>query len=124
MHLGIVEVEIGLVGVETMPVIRFGDRVPGPVGGFKVLEDDARVLIFLWRVVPDVEIAPACTGRSVARALEPGMLVGGVVQYHLGEDANAAAVRLFQEVLEIPERAVGGMDVSVIGDVVTIVAPG
>ena len=112
LHLRIVEVEIGLMRVEAMPVIRFGDRIPGPVGGFEILEDDARVLIFLRRVAPDVEVAPACSGRGAARALEPGMLVGGVVQHHFGEDANAAAVRLFQEVLEIAQRPVGGMDVS------------
>ena len=52
------------------------------------------------------------------------MLVGGVIQHHLGDDAHAAAMRLLQKVLKIAQRAVGGMDVVVVGDIVAVVAPG
>ena len=107
-----------------MPVIRFGDRIPSPVGGFEILEDDARVLIFFRRIAPDIEIAPARSRSGPARALEPGMLVGSMIQHHFRQNPDAAVVGLLQEILEIPQRSVGGMDVVVVGDVVAIVAPG
>ena len=84
LHVRIVEVEIGLVRIETMPVIRLGYGVPGPVGSFKIFEDDAGVLIFFGRVAPNIKVAPACSGRRAARALKPGMLVGGMVEHHFG----------------------------------------
>src|SRR5689334_11466629 len=74
-HLWIFPVEVWLVGIKTMPIIRPGNWVPGPVGGFKVLEDDARVTIFVRRVTPDIKISPAASCRRAARALKPEVLV-------------------------------------------------
>ncbi len=122
-HVRAVEIEVRLVRVEAVPIIRFGHRVPGPVGGFEILEDDARFVVALRGFAPHVEIAPSRVRRRAPRALKPGVLVGGVVQHQLGDDAQAAAVRLMQESFEIAEAAVGGMDVTVIGDVVAVVAP-
>ena len=70
-------VEIGLMRIEAMPVERLGGRVPGPVGVLEVLEDDAGVLELVGRVVPDVVAARAPPGAR--RALEPRMLIGGVI---------------------------------------------
>ena len=50
------------------------------------------------------------------------MLVGGVVDDQLGDDADAARVRLVDEALEVVQRAVARMDVLVVGDVVAVVA--
>ncbi len=50
------------------------------------------------------------------------MLIRGVIDHQLGDDAHAAAVRLADEALEIGHAAVGGMDVLVVGDVVAVVA--
>ena len=59
----VVPIQIRLVGIEAMPVIRFRHRVPRPVRGFEILEDDARV----------ADISPACrsTRRSCASEM-PG----------------------------------------------------
>ena len=46
-HGGIVVIQVGLVRIKPMPVVGFGDRVPGPVGRFEVLEDDAGFFVFL-----------------------------------------------------------------------------
>ena len=100
-HFGIVPVQVRLVRVEAMPVIGLGDRVPGPVGGFEIFKDDARVVVLLGRVTPDIEVAPAAARRGAPRALKPDVLVGGVVQHQLGDDPNAAPVRLAQKALEI-----------------------
>ena len=50
------------------------------------------------------------------------MLVGGVVHDQIGDDAQPAAVGGLDEGLEVLERAVGGLDAQVIGDVVAVVA--
>src|SRR3546814_8159620 len=55
------------------------------------------------------------------RPLEPGMLVGGVVDDQLGDHPEAAAVRLLHEAPEVPHGAVGGVDLAVVGDVVAVV---
>src|SRR5205823_7608423 len=78
---GRVVVEIRLVGVEAMPVIGLGERVPGPVGWLEVLEDNPRAAISLRRVAPDIEVAPLASRLCSPRALEPRMLVGGMVGY-------------------------------------------
>ena len=50
------------------------------------------------------------------------MLVGGVVDDELGDDAQAALVRLAHEAAEVAHRAVGRVDAAVVGDVVAVVA--
>ena len=45
LDLGVVEVEVGLVGEEAVPEVGAGLLVPGPVGGLGVGEDDPRVLV-------------------------------------------------------------------------------
>ena len=57
MHGCIVEIQIWLVRIKAMPVISFCHRVPRPVGCFEIFENDARVLVFFWRVAPDIELA-------------------------------------------------------------------
>ncbi len=50
------------------------------------------------------------------------MLVGGVVEHDLGDDAQVAFVRLVEESLELAQVAVRGVDAAVVGDVVALVA--
>ena len=99
----IVEVEVGLMGVEPVPVIGLGDRVPAPVRGLEVLEDHPGVLVLLGGIVPHVEIAFRAAGRGAPGALEPGMLVGRVIQHQLGDDPNTTVMRRFEEGLEVLE---------------------
>ena len=49
------------------------------------------------------------------------MLIGRVVQDQLDDHAQPARVRLVEKALEILQRAVAGMDVRVVGDVVPVV---
>ena len=84
--------------VEAVPVIGLGHRVPGPIGGLEVLEDDARLLVLVRRVAPDVKVARrGCPVSAPARRLKPGMLVRGVIEHQLGDHPQAAPVRLAQE---------------------------
>src|SRR4051812_20796252 len=120
----IVEVEVGLVGEETMPVKGAGLRVPGPVGFLGVGEDDARALVFLVGVAPDIPIASARTRRAAARALEPVVLVGGVIDDEFGDHAQTAPLRFLDEALEILHRPKIGIDRAVVGDVVAVITTG
>jgi hypothetical protein len=49
------------------------------------------------------------------------MLIGGVVDNQLGDDADVAAVGRIDQLIEVVDRAVARMDVLVIGDVVAVV---
>jgi hypothetical protein len=50
------------------------------------------------------------------------VLVGAVVEDQLGDHAQAAAMRLAQQHLEVAQRAVGVVDGGIVGDVVAVVA--
>src|SRR5690606_2153835 len=58
----------------------------------------------------------------VTRGLEPRVLVAAVVDHQVHDDLDAALVRLGQQVVEIGQRAVLGVDAAVVGDVVAVVA--
>ena len=119
-----IEVQIGLMREEPMPVVSFRNRIEAPIRRFEILEDDPRAGVFVGRVAPDVEVAPAGTGFRSARLLKPLMLVGGVVDDKFRDDPQIPAVSFFQEILEIAQGAVGGMNLAEIRDVVTVVLPG
>ncbi len=54
---GIGVVEVRLLGEKAMPVVGLRHRVPGPVRGLDVSENNRCASIALVRVAPDVEIA-------------------------------------------------------------------
>jgi hypothetical protein len=120
-HPRIVEVEVGLVAEEAVPVVLLRDRVPRPVRRFRVGEDDARAGVLVRVVAPHVEVALGAALGRAPRRLEPGMLVRGVVDDELGDHAQPAGVRLLHEALHVLARAVGRMHVLVVGDVVAVV---
>ena len=122
LHLGVLEVEIGLVRVEAVPEVGARDRVPRPVRGLEVLEDDARVRVAVGRVAPDVEVARLRAGSRATGALEPGVLIRGVVQHELRDHAQAAVVGGAQERAEVAQRPVGRVHGAVVRRVVPVVS--
>ena len=123
-HLGaygrVVEIQIGLGGIEAVPVMLTGDRVPGPVRAFGVHKDDAGVAILLVGVAPNVIIPkwgiPVGAGR-----LKPGVLVGGVIQHEVHDDAQPACVSRIEQGFEIVQRPIIRMDVMIIRNIIAIV---
>src|SRR5690606_39168123 len=73
-------------------------------------------------VAPDVELARRRTGRRAPRLLKPRMLIRGVIDDELRDDFQPASMRFGDEVPEIVQRSVVGMDVAVVGDVVAVIA--
>ncbi len=120
----VVEVQVGLVRKEAVPVILVCNGIPGPVGFFRVGKDDAGIGVQLVRVGPHVKVTLGrARGREPSR-LEPGVLIGGVVDNQLHHDLHIALVGGVQEQLEVVDRAVTGVDRKVIGDVVAVIAQG
>jgi hypothetical protein len=124
LHVGVLEVEVGLVRVEAVPEVLPRDGIPRPVRRLEVLEDDTRLAVPLGRVAPHVEAPLARAGGRAPGPLEPRVLIGGVVEHELGDHAQAALVRLVEEEAEVVERAELGVHVGVVGDVVAVVALG
>ena len=93
----VVVVEIGLVREEAVPVVLAGHRIACPVRLLGVEKMIRRLRKLLVGVAPDVEVALGRSGRRVTRALEPRMLVRGVVDDQLDQDLDAARVRRLDE---------------------------
>ena len=120
-HLGVVEVEIGLMGVEPMPVVRPGHRIPRPVRRLEILEDQPGLAVPVRRVAPHVEVAPGGSRASPPGPLEPGVLIRGVVEDQLGDDLEPLPAGLAHEGPEVAETSVAGVDPLVLSDVVPVV---
>ena len=121
-HARIVEIEVRLVRKEAVPVIGAGFLVPGPVRLLGVGEDDAGAGVFLVVVAPHIPVARARIRGAALGALEPVVLVGGVVDDEFGDDAQVAPLGLLHEAAEILHGAEVRIDVAVVGNVVAVVA--
>ena len=121
VHGRVLEVEVGLVREEAVEEELAALGVERPVRVLGVGEDDADVRALLVGVAPDVEVAVRPLGVG-AGLLEPLVLVGGVVERQVDDDAHVALVRLRDELAELVERAELGEDRAVVGDVVAAVA--
>ena len=87
------------------PAVRFGAGRAG--------------LVALTRGTPDVPVGVRVV--LIARSLEPGVLVGGVVDHQIHDDLQAALVGLGQHLVHIGERAEHRIDVLIVGDVIAVV---
>src|SRR6202011_6336430 len=85
-------------------------------------EDDPGALIFLVGVAPDIPVARAGFGIAAAGALEPVVLVGGVVDDEFGDDAQAPPLGFDDEAAEILHGPEIGIDGAVVGNVVAVIA--
>ncbi len=121
-HLGVVEVQVGLVAEEPMPVVLPGDLVPGPVRFLGVAEDDARAGVGVRVVAPDIEVALGRAPGGLARRLEPRVLVGSVVEHQFGDHAQPARMGLAHQAADVGHRAVGRVHAHEVGHVVAVVA--
>src|SRR5690348_5188206 len=103
-----------------MPVVGLRHRVPGPVGCLEIFENNSRVLVSFRRVAPDIKVFvskivitvagvsdprrpfaaavsargyKAVFGNSAPRLSEPLILIGRVIDYEFGDNAQIALMR-------------------------------
>ena len=122
--LRVIKVEVGLVRVKAVPEVLAGHRVPGPVGLFGVEENNACAVVFLVIIRPHVEVPCGRAWLGLARALEPGVLVGGVVDHQFSDHAQPALVGLGNKALGVGHRPVVAVHAAVFGNVVAVITPG
>ena len=120
LHRRVVEVQVGLVAEETVPVVLAGLGEIGPVRRFGIAEDHANILIEIRRIRPDVVVAER--GFAVpCRFPEPRVLVAGVVYDQIGNDLDPEFMGSGEELLEVAHRAVVLVNVVVVAYVVAVV---
>ena len=125
-HLRVLPVEVGLLAREQVQVVLARRRVElprrtgegrGPVGRLGARRTGLHALT---RRPPPVPVALRVVPAR-ARRHEPRVLVGGVVDDEVHDEAHAAAVEVGEQGVEVLERAEHRLDVLVVGDVVAVV---
>jgi hypothetical protein len=118
----VVDVEVGLVGHETVHVPAVDALVVRPDRLLDAGEDHAFVDIRRLLVRPDVEIVERRV--AVARLPEPWVVLRRVVHDEVGDHPDAAAAGGPHEVDEITQAPEPWIDAVVVADVVAVVAVG
>ncbi len=121
-HARVGDVQIGLVPVEAVQVVLPAGLVELPHARLLAREDGLRLLLG-GLVHPHVEV-PELRVPAAPRVDEPRVLVGGVVDDEVDDDADAAITGGAQQLDEIAMRAQPRIDPVEVGDVVAVVAVG
>ncbi len=124
-HLGILPVEVGLLLGVLVEEVFAALRVILPCGAAEVGAPLVRLGARSARLMARLGGTPPIPIRMrivlVAGGLEPGVLVGRVVDDQVHHDPQAALVRLGEQFVHVLEGAEQRVDVLVIGDVVAVV---
>src|SRR6478672_1929419 len=120
LYMRVRRVEIRLEIVEAMEIPGAGFLVAAPGRFLHPRKHHAGIGIgrFLFR-----PYIPVAIGRIflLARLLEPGMLIGSVVDDEIDDDADAALLAAMGELDEVTERSIARIDAVIIRDVVAVV---
>src|ERR1700743_796933 len=104
-----------------MEVPLAGSLVVVPGGFLDAGENDAVVCVLRLFLRPHVPVA--IFGFWIrSRVEKPRMFVGGMVDDEVDDHADAALLAAVRELNEVAESSVAGIDVVIVGDVVTVVA--
>ncbi len=123
LHERVGRIEVWLKIVEAVEVVGLGGLVIGPGRGLDAWKHHALVGVLGLFLRPDV---PVAIGRLRVRpgGLEPGVLVGGVVDHEVDQYPHAALFAAMGELDKVAERSKALVDIVVVGDVVAVVAAG
>jgi hypothetical protein len=76
------------MGIKPMPEIGIGFRIPGPVGGFKILKNDPGILEFFGCIAPHVKIPVIASWLCFSGPLEPLVLIRSMIQDKFSNDPD------------------------------------
>ncbi|SBL41070.1 Uncharacterised protein [Klebsiella oxytoca] len=117
-HGRVFPVQIRLLNGVQMQIVllAFGVPLPGVAAKLRlpVVRRGGRLA-----VAPDIELA--IRTLFAERFPEPGMLGRSVVQHHIQHDTNSSRLRLSHQLVEIVQRAVGGVDSGIVGHIVAVI---
>ena len=116
-HFRIAEVEVGLFGAKGVVIILVQAAVVFPAGAAEKRQPVVGVISIRRRVPPEVPIVVWVVLRF-QRFLEPGMLVGTVIQHQVHDDVNVAAVSFVKEQVKILHTAKLRVYVEIVRDVI------
>ena len=118
-HGRVFPVEVRLLDGVLVEVILFQLRHPLPgraaEGGGHVIGRRAR-----FAVTPDIEIMIRIIA-ALFRLDKPAVFIGGVVEHHVQDDADAPLLCLGNQAVHILERAEQRVDILIVGDIVAVV---
>ena len=124
-HLRVLPVQVGLLLRELVEEVLTAVRVVLPGGAAEIRPPPvgfrargARFMTGPGRA-PPVPVGMRVVG--IARGLEPGVLVGGVVDDQVHDHLDSPAMGLVQKLIHIVHGAEDGVDVLIVGDVVPVV---
>ena len=124
-HLGILPVEVGLLLGILVEEVFTALRIVLPCGaaeiGAPLVRLGARGARLVARPGGTPPVPVGVRVVLVAGGLEPGVLVGRVVDDQVHDDLQAALVRFGEQLVHIGHRAEQRVDVLVVGDVVAVV---
>jgi hypothetical protein len=123
LHLRMRGVEVGLKVIEAVEVPGAGLPVIAPGRLLHARKHHAAIGARWLLLRPHVPVAIFRLG-ILARRLEPGMLVRGVVDDEIDEHADAALLGAVGELDEVADGAVARIDAVVVGHVVAVVTIG
>ena len=125
--LGVLPVQVGLLGGEDVQVVLAGALVPGPGRAGEVRLPVGRFgARRARRVTPGRGSRHQYQSRLGLSRLdrdsrEPRVLVGGVVHHQVHDQLHAAGVQLRDQLVQVGQRAEQRVDVLVVADVVAVV---
>ena len=96
MYRRVIEIQVGLMRVEAVPVISLRYRIPRPVRCFEILKDDPRFLVFFRCIAPNIDVALRRARRGATRFLKPRVVIGSVIDDELCDHFESAFVRGFR----------------------------
>ena len=119
-HLRVLPVQIRLLFGKGVQIILSCHLVQCPGRAAEDAAPVGRCCAIRFRIAPDIPVA-FCIRTVFSGFLEPGMLIGGMIEYEIHHNADIPLLRLSNEPVHVLHCPVGRVDTAVICNIVPIV---
>ena len=121
LHPGVGVVQVGLMPKKPVQVVLLRHRIPLPVGGFEMAEQNRSIAVAGWIVTPNEDLALLAALRRPSGPLKPRVQVACVIQHQIQNDPHVLAVGRRQKPVEGRQVSKVGVDPLEIRDVITAI---